>query len=493
MFTSEDHATPDNVGPLEGAPGDAVSSRQPADESLAVPVPSRQQGPEFSAHLVLLKLQAGLIGFDKRFDSLVGSGTPSAKIGPELRATLSATVTSLTGDGGDFASAIAEIRRRCLAAAPENHPDPTSDSKAALDARMREMDSRSLLAALDRVEKVHELLGISDREEMRRQAIESLSSKTMGLLRAELNGLALTRLVATQVAVALADRTLDVAPLVSILKSASLYRVGIQMAQEFEVATHPDLALGFAVLPYAAPERVAAAREEVRTAIWKAAIRQLNQQNESLFHFGFSSLCSFGAEAIPQLREFFRRVNAPHEGEHYPQWNTIRAALMAVSLMGEKAFAPFIQPGPNATIEREPRSIIEDILILTSHPDDRIQELAFKFLRVMASDDIRVQAKFLRLGNQIEELPRGVVRCVISMNPVERLLEWAEKSAPFVRAEAILALIGIEKRLGEGCSNRIVTLLDKLQLTQLTTPLDPVVAQALATRSKSPPPPAASA
>ncbi len=491
MHTNEDFGTPRERGPQEGAPAPGPSSPQAPrldQSSAAVFRPT----PGFEPGVVLRQLHTGLIDFDKQFDSLIAAGIPSSDLGPALQSALLAAVSPFAPAGSDFTSAVAELRRRTMEAASEHSQQAPGTPAEALTHRIRELDSRFLLAGLERLPRVHELLGIADKEKQKQEAEAALAPTTINALRAELSGLSLTRLLASQISAAFADRTLDVTPILSVIRRRAIYSVGLQMALDFQTATRPDQGLGFAVLPYENPSRVKEAREEVRNAIWRAAVGNLQNKNEYMFYLGVSCLTAFGAEAIPHFREFFRRINSPASGELEPKWQTIRASLMAIASLGPRAFEPFVERGPTARLDKDPTSIVEDALMMTMHADDRLQELAFKFLRVVAADDIRVIAKFWRLGNQIQDLPHGVVSCVISMNPVEKLLEWAEDGSPFVRAEAIRALIGIEKRAGIDCESSIVQLLDRLERPALALPLDHPVSQAFATRIKPTTPPPAS-
>lgn len=464
------------------------------DPDSATNTPLQGLKPGLDLPVLLGELQDRVWSTAVYFDQISDSATPFDKVPLVLRDKLAGIFTPFVAEGTDFGTAIGVLRAWSAQERAMLRDDHALTLDRERDDRIHELNLRALEASLNKLEKIFDVFNLADAKTRRAEVLQTISPELLRCTGLDIDYTNLMKLLLVDTAAGMSARTLNVRPMVEPLKNLALYPSILFFAGKFAEATDPHPMAGYSTLPFERPEQVAQARRSVMEAIWNTAGGHLRRQHDHQFYQGFTALAAFGSEAVPWFRKYFQMLNSQ---QLEMDVKLVTACLLTLARLGPQVYSPFIVRTPMARgeIRGEPTSIIEDFLLLTQHPDERMQKLAFKILVLIARDDVRVHAKFERLLRQVndfEDEDEATRACIFSMNPLEAVLRHAliDPSVTIpprasVQATAVRELV---KRLQSGDTDpRIPRALDELEQRGSEVPLP--VRRALGERHIPPPVP----
>lgn len=359
-------------------------------------------------------------------------------VATQLASAIDTIFAPLVGDGSSFAVAAATMRSFC----------PLPDLRYGVSQRphherIQIADRRALLDVVTELERLHTDLQVG--ESVKYQLPDftpRIMSRPDRQRPVALEGIPALQARLLVVLERLAERSLDVSPLLEALRDPQLLPVALNRISLFQSHTNSGESSPFA-LAYREPDAVRQARSQLMQGLWKQGMDLIREGGHARFFYAFAVLVDFEAAAMPYFREYMRMLREPRRSDPKPHPNTHTAVFSTLSQLNARVYQPFLRStSPSSLSFTNPTSIIEDALALCTHHDERIQKYAYSFLRKVAWSDARVKLKFERLEVQLEDLGEEIRVCVLSMKPVADAVSCAEdpKRSLGLRKSAIESL-----------------------------------------------------
>lgn len=416
-------------------------------------------------------LQASL---NTLLDHLRAAG-PSDKFHEDLGAMaleqIDAAFNAFMPAGSDAACVVAAVKSWTEPHIAAADMQPESDrALRSNEERSRLLDQKTLLATVQRLAAIRDVLAESNPRMQRESIIQHFGGRrdNASQERSEV----LLRSALLHVTADLATRTLDFSRVIKACDDASLRGEAVNLLANFGSESHPGPHMDFAALPYAEPDRVRLTRADCMRGLWSACRFSIAQADDRLFASSFSALVVYGRQAATYFHECLRLATIdmprgdgaprPRSAGPLPTERMTKIALGMLGRLGPDPFASFLVFIPTPPESITPGGdVVQDALLLSQHLGSPvIQEYALMFLKscafrripkaavtgnssMIADDhagylreyDSRVSKKFERLTLQMHDMFPRQRACVLSMIPIGQVLKFAANNEGTVSAE----------------------------------------------------------